>query len=853
MKKYIVVIFLLLINLCFSQQIKIKVRDSDKVLSDINVQLQKSGKTLDFKKTDDFGNCTFVIAESGVFTVKFTSMLYKAKTVEINSSENREFTIQLEKQITEIEEVEIKSRPDIAKIKGDTIAFNIKSVKDGTERTAEDIIKKLPGLDINENGKVSFKGNVIGQVLVEGNEFFGKNHKMATQNLSAEMIEGIDVWQNFTTMNGSRSTALNLKLKEEFKGKINGNIEGNYGTGNSYFGHSNLFKFNKFGNLAFIADANNIARDPISFMDFYDMNSQEDESGSENSSKIDIPSFLNNDGKVKSKANQFGAFQYSKSTKSFSISAFSIFNNAQLEKLSSTKRFFFDSQYEDQNFTESKSENNRGLIGTAQVKMRKTFNNKSFLYYNFAYNSTDDRFAQNINRLASNPFYYNIDDVIKKSSFNNFLTWNKPFDTSEIILTLGHSKNTFSGNLNILSNENLFLTNANILLQDYTIDSSKSNFNFYFKNKNKIINYDFQSGFSYRKDQSTLSELTSQNREDLFLNTFHYINNLSLYKQIGKFNISGTISSHFLSVNNIDKHFFEKNIKIRFSPKTLVSTEYGLEYSNKYSLPTLNLLQENSLYAKDLSFSQNFNLNYDMLNNLESYKFNWNRFNLEKSNLIFMILSYEKSKNYFTTNVTNYGLFSEFENVLGTFKERSLFLLSNDRKLCQNFALKSKFTWLNNKTENFINNQANISTIQNIELSQKLSSNFKKSWLQFDVGYTVNKSVFDQSLFQSSSSQDNIKLSLGIRAIIKEELKANILGDYFIQKTEFQNQRNILIGGQISYRKKESTLEYNLYFNNILNLQSFQYISTFSSQIGLDEQSITALRGYIIGGLKYNF
>ncbi|KQT16384.1 hypothetical protein ASG31_12775 [Chryseobacterium sp. Leaf404] len=458
-----------------------------------------------------------------------------------------------------------------------------------------------------------------------------------------------------------------------------------------------------------------------------------------------------------------------------------------------------------------------------------------------------------IQPFASDPFYYDIADKVSKSNFTNSLLWYKPFENSELIMAFNHQRNNFSGNLNILSNEKLFFTDSEILLQDYIITSDKYTFNFYYKNRNKIVNYDFQSGFSYKNDESELKELISQEREDLFLKMYHYTNSFSLHKQIGKFNLSGALSSHFLSVNTAEKHFFEKNIKIRFTPKTVVSMEYGLEYSNRYNLPSLYLLQENPVYAKDLSFSRNNNLNFDTLNNTESYKVNWNRFNIEKGNLMFVIFTYEKSKNYFTTNVTNYGLFSELGNIVGNFRERSLFLLSNDRRILKNLTLKSKFTWLNNKSDNFINSQPNVSTIQNIEISQRLSSNFKKSWLQFDAGYTITKSKFRQSLYSTSSDQENIKLSLGFRAIIRKEWQANVLGDYFIQKTDFAKLENILIGGQVSYRKEKSNFEYNLYFNNILNLNSFQYINSFSSQLGIDEQSVSALRGYVLAGLRFNF
>jgi hypothetical protein len=97
------------------------------------------------------------------------------------------------------------------------------------------------------------------------------------------------------------------------------------------------------------------------------------------------------------------------------------------------------------------------------------------------------------------------------------------------------------------------------------------------------------------------------------------------------------------------------------------------------------------------------------------------------------------------------------------------------------------------------------------------------------------------------------KILLGIRANIKKEWIGNILGEYLIQKTEQNTLRNFLIGGQVSYRKEKSNWEYNLRFNNILNLKSFNYINSYTSQLGTDESSITALRGYIIGGLKYYF
>lgn len=125
--------------------------------------------------------------------------------------------------------------------------------------------------------------------------------------------------------------------------------------------------------------------------------------------------------------------------------------------------------------------------------------------------------------------------------------------------------------------------------------------------------------------------------------------------------------------------------------------------------------------------------------------------------------------------------------------------------------------------------------------------------MQFDLGYTLSKGVFEQSFYNTTSKQDNIKLSLGIRVNIRKEWIANVLGEYLIQKSDKNTLRNFLIGGQISYRKEKSYFEYNLQFNNVLNLNSFEYINSYTSQLGIEEASTTALHGYIMGGLKYNF
>jgi hypothetical protein len=712
----------------------------------------------------------------------------------------------------------------------------------------------LPGLDINENGKVTSNGNVIGQVLVDGNELFGKNHKMATQNITADMIEGVDFWQNYTTISGNQSTALNLKLKDKYKGRVTGNVEANYGNKNSYLAHANLFKFSKSGNLALITDANSVAKDPISMMDFYEMNKQEDAGNTNDVTNVDIPTYLNNDGKVKSKDNLFGALQYSKSGKKLSVTAFSIFDTSRLEKLSTVNRVAFPEQPVSYNFFESRSEKNNGYFGTTQIKVKKTFSDKSFLYYSFGYNPSEDNFNQDINR---NTFIKNslfgIGNSVNNTTFGNFLSWNKDFNSSKMIFALSQQQNNYRSLLDINSTENIFQNSHSNLSQILDTDSKKYTLDFFLKNNFKFITINLRSGFSIKDENAVLSEVFNNKFEAKNLKTYHFLNEISTQKSLGNFDFSGALSSHLLNFNQIEKHYFEKNLKIKFQPKTDIKTALTLEYSNRYKSPEFTQLLYDENYNRDLSYMRNVSLSPETLVNTNTFKFNFIRFNLPKGNYFFTMLMYEKANFNFSADVSNFGMISETLNVLGNLNDRWFLIASDDRRIGNFFSLKSKFTGSYSRISNFINHQANQTNLKNFQIGQKLVTNFKEVPVQFDLGYTFTKSFFKQSLFNTTSSQQNLKLSLGLRANIRKEWIGNFLGEYLIQKTQQNTIKNFLLGGQISYRKENSVLEYNIAMNNILNLSSFGYINSSVSLLGTDETSVIALHGYIMVGLKYNF
>ena len=146
-----------------------------------------------------------------------------------------------------------------------------------------------------------------------------------------------------------------------------------------------------------------------------------------------------------------------------------------------------------------------------------------------------------------------------------------------------------------------------------------------------------------------------------------------------------------------------------------------------------------------------------------------------------------------------------------------------------------------------------ISKIQNIEINQQLSTNFKKFPVQFDLGYIYSKNRFEQQLYQTESNQENLRILLGARTKIKNQFIITILGEYLYQSNEIQTLKDYLVSGDITYKKENSPIELNLKFNNLLNLNNFNYINNRVTQMGTEYTSLVALKGYIIGGIKYYF
>lgn len=159
-------------------------------------------------------------------------------------------------------------------IKGDTVQFKADAFKTRPNATVEDLLKKIPGVQVDKDGGVTAQGESVQKIYVDGKEFFGDDPKLATKNLTAEMVESVQVFDDmseqarFTRVDdGSRSKAINIKLKKDKNKGVFGRALVGHGDQGRYEGNVSANIFNGNNRLSLLMNTNNINKQGFSFSD----------------------------------------------------------------------------------------------------------------------------------------------------------------------------------------------------------------------------------------------------------------------------------------------------------------------------------------------------------------------------------------------------------------------------------------------------------------------------------------------------------------------------------------------------------------------------------------------------------
>ncbi|MBU2650617.1 MAG: outer membrane beta-barrel protein [Bacteroidetes bacterium] len=186
-------------------------------------------------------------------------------------------TIIMKRKAVNLPSVEIEAERIPFLIKEDTIEYSAGSYRTRPDAVAEDLLRQLPGVEVDRNGNIRAMGEDVRNVLVDGREFFSSDPKVATRNLPARTIDKIQVYDKASDQSEltgipdlQKNKTVNIVLKEEHKSSWFGNLKGGFGTGTHYQGSGKLYRFDKKNQFAALGMVNNINQFGFSFQDYLD-------------------------------------------------------------------------------------------------------------------------------------------------------------------------------------------------------------------------------------------------------------------------------------------------------------------------------------------------------------------------------------------------------------------------------------------------------------------------------------------------------------------------------------------------------------------------------------------------------
>ncbi|MBC7885727.1 MAG: TonB-dependent receptor [Saprospiraceae bacterium] len=239
----------------------------------------KDSTMVEFTNSTRKGEFTIVGIDADDYLVQITFLGYETvwKEVKLKETDVDLGTIQLHPNAKVMDAIEIKDYISPMSFGKDTLQYNAAAFKVKPGDMAEDLLRKLPGMEVQRDGSVKALGETVQNVFVDGKEFFGKDTKIATKNLDADAIDKVQVFDRksdraeFTGIeDGQKERSINLKLKDDKKIGYFGTAEAAGGTKERFKGRANINRFTPNLRTSFIGMANNINEQNFSINDYID-------------------------------------------------------------------------------------------------------------------------------------------------------------------------------------------------------------------------------------------------------------------------------------------------------------------------------------------------------------------------------------------------------------------------------------------------------------------------------------------------------------------------------------------------------------------------------------------------------
>lgn len=237
--------------------------------------------------TDGDGHFRLRNIAAGSYRLLVTFIGYRNKSVHFQVAERgsvRLDTLWMTEQGNELNEVVIRQEAPPMSIKGDTVQFNAGSFKTEPNAQVEELLRKLPGVEVSRDGQIKSNGQAVRRVLVDGKPFFGDDPKMATRNLPADIVDKVQVYDQSSDQSqfsgfddGNRERTINITIKKDKgKGYFGQNAAGGgRNTATNAVRYQGKLSLNRFNNrnggpgrqISLVGQANNLNQQNFSLGD----------------------------------------------------------------------------------------------------------------------------------------------------------------------------------------------------------------------------------------------------------------------------------------------------------------------------------------------------------------------------------------------------------------------------------------------------------------------------------------------------------------------------------------------------------------------------------------------------------
>ncbi|MAU17537.1 MAG: hypothetical protein CMH46_18575 [Muricauda sp.] len=233
----------------------------------------EENKQIQFTTTNDLGEFEINLFQDTQYDIQINLLGFAPYSFIIITENDIRENIVLKEDITQLDEVVVELELPI-QIKKDTIVYRVSNFNTGGERTLKDVLGRLPGIEVDDQGNIISQGKKVTHVLVENKSFFGGNSKLAVDNIPADVVKDVEVIDDYNVVSFLKgltrtdNLAVNIKLQEDKKNFAFGNIEVGKGNDDFYESNANIFLFNPNLNLNIIGGTNNIGENILKSEDY---------------------------------------------------------------------------------------------------------------------------------------------------------------------------------------------------------------------------------------------------------------------------------------------------------------------------------------------------------------------------------------------------------------------------------------------------------------------------------------------------------------------------------------------------------------------------------------------------------